>query len=245
MLGRTATSATWSAPFSSAIRRRASSSTSRVKPPTRRSGDPARLVLGAALGEQRRDDPVDQLAGRDPLQRGVRRPRRQPGAAARASPRSDPTASTASAGQLLLVAVGERVGELGRGSRRRASALSRTPPLAGPASSSAARGRPLPHQPREVEVEERVEGRPLRLLLHQRRGVRRRGRCSRSSQRQRAQRRDRVEVLGQRDREPGAAQRLEEGDVPVEQAARSSAPGQRSAVELELARPRGRGRRRA
>ena len=65
----------------------------------------------AALGEQRGDDPVDELGRRDPLQRGVRRPARQPRAAARH--RAEPADHLdGQPGQPLLVAVGERVEQL-------------------------------------------------------------------------------------------------------------------------------------
>jgi hypothetical protein len=47
---------------------------------------PLRLLLGAALGQQGLHDPVDQLRRRHPLQRRVRRPRRQPWTAARHRP---------------------------------------------------------------------------------------------------------------------------------------------------------------
>ena len=54
-----------------------------------------------------------------------------------------------------------------------ACALSRTGPgPSAPASSEPSRWAPSPTRPREVDVEQRVEGRPLALLLDQRGGVR-------------------------------------------------------------------------
>ena len=211
MLGRIATSATWSGPFSSAIRRRASSSTWRVKradPPARPPGVASSSVRPSASSAC--DDPVDQLAGRDPLQGGVRRPAGQPGAAARASRRTGPPSRRRAA----PAPPGRRrpaPRRAARGTRPAPAPLSRT----GLVGGLVARLPPgaLADQPREVEVEERVEGRPLALPLDQRRGVRRRWTVPRSPHGSDAERGDRVEVLGQRHRQAGPAQRLEEGDV--------------------------------
>ena len=214
MLGRTATSATWSGPFSSAIRRRASSSTIRVNAPIRRPATRRASSSTRPCAEQRRDDLVDQV--------GRRRP-----AAARCTPTSDDRPGSAAGHraepadrldreplQRLVVAVAQR--RAASSARNAVERLRRCRGRPGSSSSSSCVVRPTPvaDQPREVEVEQRVEGGPLRLLLDQRRGVRvaddRRGRPTGALQRG-----DGVEVLGERHRQPGRAQRLEERDVPV------------------------------
>ena len=172
MVGRSATSATWSGPFSSAIRRRASASTSAVK--RRRPAGPRPGPPPAPPGPRASrpgDDPVHQLGGGDPPQRGVGRPRRQPGPAPghRAEPadrldrevleraRSSPASSAAAAG---------------RGSRPGPPRRPRTAPDASRSPRVGVAGDPVPDKPREVEVEDRVEGGPLDLPLDQGRGVR-------------------------------------------------------------------------
>src|SRR5680860_1634923 len=76
---------------------------------------------------------------------------------------------------------------------------------------------PVPDQEGEVEVEDLVEAGPVVLTLDQRRGVRRpQGLAPVDTER--VDRLDRIEALGERDREPGVAQRLHELDVPVEEA---------------------------
>ena len=226
MVGRSATFATCSGPFSSAIRRRASASTIAVKRADPAAGLAARLVVDPALGEQRLHDPVDELGRRDPLQRGVRRPRRQPRAAARH--RAEPGDHLG--GQLehrLLVALGQRVERARRGTP--ASACGVVADRAGSSSSSRRPATPSPTSPREVDVEERVERRPLRLLLDQRGGVPRlHGRPVVPVER--AQRGDRVQVLGERHRQPGGAQRLQEGDVAIDETTHDRSRSSRTAL---------------
>ncbi len=207
--------ATWSGPFSSAIRRRASASTSARE--ARRPVAPAvRARLSSstrALGQQRRRRTWStSVCGEHPLQGRVRRPARQ----ARTPPahRAEPP---------------DRL----RASRR--SAPGRRPPAprraASRNSASAARGRRGGPASR-VRVRRRRPSRPHRRRpaagSRGRRASSNVGRCacrltsvaaypcliaSRSPQSSDAERRDRVEVLGQRDRQPGPAQRLEERDV--------------------------------
>ena len=205
MVGRTVTSPRGRrpSPRRSGGGRRAS--TSRVKPATRRPAVASRLLLGAALGQQRGDEPRGQLGRARPAAGWCTPTTTTARARDRASPRTGPPPRPR-APQLLLVAVGERVGSSSRKSAS-AAASSRTGPVVRP--SSAAGRPPAPDQPREVEVEERVEGRPLGLPLDQRRGVRVADHVP-VVPAQRAQRGDGVEVLGERDREPGGAQRLEE-----------------------------------
>ena len=172
------------------------------------------LVLGEVARQQRGDDPVDQVRRGDPLEGGVRRPAGQSGAAAghraEAADHLD-----GQSGQLLLVAVDQRVeqllAELGEGL---------------PVVAHLPLGRcvvrlaldPLADEGREVDVEQCLEGRPLHLPLDQCGGVRVPD-GGPAVPGEGGQRGDRVQVLGQRDRQAGAPQRLEEGDVPVDQAA--------------------------
>ena len=198
--------------------------------------DPGRLLLGAALGQQRLHDPLHQVRGRHPLQRGVRRPARQPRPAT--GHRAEPTDHLdREPGQRLLVAVHQRLGELLAERRQRLGVVAdrRLRRVVGRVVMHA-----FPDQPREVDVEERVEGRPLALLLDQRGGVRVADRRP-PVPRQRGQRGDRVDVLGQRDGQAGAAQRLEEGDVPLDQPAAHD----RATSGAAARGSRARGRRRA
>ena len=236
MLGRTATSATWSGPFSSAIRRRASSSTSlreRADPATR---DPSRLVLDPALRQQRRHDPVGQVGGRDPLQRGVRRPRRQAGPAAghRAEPADRLDRQPL---QRLLVAVAQR----GRAARPEvAERLRRCRARASASSSSVLVGGRRPRRPGAGS-----------------RGRRARRTWSAATASSPAWRRTPSRTVARSvPRQRPGARRPRRGPRPATRAARPSAAPRgrrcagrparcRSSREPQLLRPRGRGRRRA
>ena len=231
MVGRTATSATWSGPFSSAIRRRASSSTSRgeVADPARRPCARRGLVVDAPSAEQRLHDPVDQLGGRRPAAAwctptSSTGPGPRPGIAPNRA-----TASTASSLQRLLVAVGQRSASRSRNAARapRPVVADAAPPVRVVAGSSPADA--LADQPREVEVEERVEGRPLGLPLDQGGGVRRaHGLAVVPVERARA-RRSRRGPRPATPAGPAARSASRKRDVRVEQAVTS---GQRPSLQL-------------
>ena len=178
----------------------------RADPPVR---DPGGLLLGAPLGQQRGDDPVDEVRRGDALERGVRRPAGQPGTPA--GHRPEPAHHLhGQPGQPLLVAVGERLEQLLPELGERIGVVPDRPGRSGCLVVGALH--PFPHERREVDVEQRLEGRPLDLLLDQRGGVRVADGAPLVPV-QRRQGRDRVQVLGQRDGQARAAQRLEEGDV--------------------------------
>ena len=197
-------------------------------------GQPVGLLLGAPVGHQALHDLVDQLAGSDPLQGGVRRPRRQPGAAPghRAEP-ADHLDRQRVEGLLVPVAqrLLEALAELRQrrpvvtGGRRRLLLLLTVGALRAvsglPVLTLGRRVEPsagaLADHPGEVEVEERVEGRSPLVSLDQRRGVPllERGAVGPVEG---LQHRDGVEVLGDGDGQAGRAQRLQEGDVAVQQA---------------------------
>ena len=133
------------------------------------AGDPVGLLLGPPLGEQRL-----RRSGR-PARPGETRcsavyadqldsPGPRPGIAP-----NRPTISTASRASASWSPSASASASCSRNSAS-AWPLSRTGPSG---SSLGSRRAPLADQPREVDVEERVEGRPLALLLDQRRGVRR------------------------------------------------------------------------
>ncbi len=218
MLGRSATLATCSAPFSSAIRRRASASTIAVKPPTRR---PAPRSASSSV----MPPPRSACTMRSTSSAGATRcsavyadhddrPGPRPGMApnrptiSAASCWSRCSSPLSSASASCLAERRQRGGVVADAARRR-RARRRPRPSDGDAAAD---------EPREVQVEQRVEGGPLGLPLDQRGGV--------ALPHRRAvgpveggERGDGVEVLGERDRQAGAPQRLEEGDVAVDQPA--------------------------
>ena len=126
----------------------------------------------------------------------------------------------------------------GAGPPRRRRPARRAAPRAGTRAPRRRRGRlcsslvggrgARAHQRREVQVEQRVERRPVRGPLDHRRGVRRPHRLAVVPP-QRRERRHRVDALGERHRDARRAQGDEEVQVPVDQAAHASAP------QLELA----------
>ena len=235
MLGRTATSATWSGPFSSAIRRRASPSTCRVKRADPAARDPARPPPRCAprpAARRRSGRPgasgatrwsavyADQLrqpgtaAGHRAEPARPSRPRAGPAAPRRRRPSASSSCSRKSAS---------------------ASALSADRP-ASPARPAPRPPTPSPTSAREVDVEQRLEGRPLHLPLDQRGGVRvadgASGRSHGSADRAATASRSSASDTGQ----ARPAQRLQEGDVAVDQPAAVDRSSLRAAARGPRAR---------
>ena len=171
--------------------------------------EPVRLVLGPSVVHEGRDDPRDEVVGREPAQGGVGRPAGQPGTAARHRPEPSHRLD----GQPAL---GLRVAGGQRGEQLLAQGLARCGVVADACLVALGGRRARSHERREVQVEQRVEGRPVRGPLDDRRGVRRPHRLAVVPP-QRRERRHRVDALGERHRDARLAQGDEEVQVPVDQ----------------------------
>ena len=230
MVGRWVVSATCSGPFSSAIRRRASASTRPVKRAARRGR--GALGVGDAVGPEGLGDLLDEPVRVEALEGLVGAPRREP----RRPPGHRAEPGDGLDRQLLqafLVAGLHRLGHLLAERGERGAGVLRAVRLV-------VRGRAaLPDQGGEVEVEQRVEARPVGGPLHQRGGVRRPEGLA-LGEPEGADRGGGVDVLGERDRHAGGAQGLDEADVALGERHRR----RHRRVRLSSRRPC-RGRRRA